>query len=214
MFLTRVELPLAQRSVQRLLSNPYAMHQWIMSALPHPADRVLFRLEPLTVNARVGMILLQTKHEPKWPADGIPSGSRLTTKRIENAFQSLSDGQHLRFRMRANPTNKQKREGKDQGRRCPLIREEDQLKWLMRKGEQCGFQLLENPTGKIPACVIRDEKEILARKPTSAHPLTFRSVLFEGTLTVTDTEKFRQTLAAGIGSGKAFGFGLLSVARA
>jgi CRISPR system Cascade subunit CasE len=39
-------------------------------------------------------------------------------------------------------------------------------------------------------------------------------VVFEGRLRVTDAEAFRRALAAGIGSGKAFGFGLLSVAPA
>ena len=43
--------------------------------------------------------------------------------------------------------------------------------------------------------------------------LTFGDVLFEGRLVVTDAALFRQTLERGIGSGKAYGFGLLSVAR-
>lgn len=42
--------------------------------------------------------------------------------------------------------------------------------------------------------------------------LTFGDVLFEGRLMVTDAALFRQTLEQGIGSGKAYGFGLLSVA--
>lgn len=42
--------------------------------------------------------------------------------------------------------------------------------------------------------------------------LTFSSVLFEGELEITDANAFRQTLAQGIGSGKAYGFGLLSIA--
>ena len=37
--------------------------------------------------------------------------------------------------------------------------------------------------------------------------------LFEGVLEVTHPEQLRDTLAHGIGPGKAFGFGLLSVAR-
>ena len=37
--------------------------------------------------------------------------------------------------------------------------------------------------------------------------------MFDGRLVVTDAALFRQTLVQGIGSGKAFGFGLLSVAR-
>jgi CRISPR system Cascade subunit CasE len=39
-------------------------------------------------------------------------------------------------------------------------------------------------------------------------------VLYEGELEVTDTAAFRQALEKGIGSGKAYGFGLLSVAPA
>jgi CRISPR system Cascade subunit CasE len=43
-------------------------------------------------------------------------------------------------------------------------------------------------------------------------PLRFGAVLFEGRLEVTDRELFLTALREGIGSGKAFGFGLLSVA--
>ena len=42
--------------------------------------------------------------------------------------------------------------------------------------------------------------------------LSFGSVVFDGRLEVTDADSFREVLANGIGSGKAFGFGLLSVA--
>lgn len=44
------------------------------------------------------------------------------------------------------------------------------------------------------------------------HALKFRSALLEGTLRVTDPEAFLNTIKTGIGSAKAFGFGLLSVA--
>jgi len=39
-----------------------------------------------------------------------------------------------------------------------------------------------------------------------------RSVLYNGLLEVTDPDLFHRALIRGIGSGKAFGFGLLSVA--
>lgn len=44
------------------------------------------------------------------------------------------------------------------------------------------------------------------------HDISIYSVRFDGVLTVTDPDTFRQTVAAGIGPAKAFGFGLLSVA--
>jgi len=42
--------------------------------------------------------------------------------------------------------------------------------------------------------------------------LTFAAVIFEGVLRVEDSQAFREALERGIGPGKAFGFGLLSVA--
>lgn len=44
------------------------------------------------------------------------------------------------------------------------------------------------------------------------HAARMRAVRFDGELTVTDPQLFTDTLLRGIGSGKAFGFGLLSVA--
>jgi CRISPR system Cascade subunit CasE len=46
----------------------------------------------------------------------------------------------------------------------------------------------------------------------SARQMKFRSALLEGTLVVKDASAFAKVIASGIGSAKAFGFGLLSVA--
>jgi CRISPR system Cascade subunit CasE len=40
----------------------------------------------------------------------------------------------------------------------------------------------------------------------------FGSVMFDGLLRVSDPDVFRLTLQKGVGSGKAYGFGLLSIA--
>ena len=40
----------------------------------------------------------------------------------------------------------------------------------------------------------------------------FRGVVFDGHLRVTDERAFKAALANGIGSGKAYGFGLMSIA--
>ncbi len=56
--------------------------------------------------------------------------------------------------------------------------------------------------------------KIKSRRNDSGKPMTFGAVTFEGILEVTDAEKFRESLRQGIGTGKAYGFGLLSVAKA
>jgi len=43
--------------------------------------------------------------------------------------------------------------------------------------------------------------------------MTFSSVVFEGRLKVVDRVLFLESIKNGIGSGKAYGFGLLSVAK-
>jgi CRISPR system Cascade subunit CasE len=52
------------------------------------------------------------------------------------------------------------------------------------------------------------------RTARSRPRLVFGSALFEGLIEVTDVDLFRQALVQGIGSGKAYGFGLLSIAPA
>ena len=72
--------------------------------------------------------------------------------------------------------------------------------------------------GKVYGAALRPapglvERGVAVGSPAVRQRLTFGDVLFEGRLRVTDAALFRQTLEHGIGSGKAYGFGLLSVAR-
>ncbi len=55
--------------------------------------------------------------------------------------------------------------------------------------------------------------KIKSRRSDADKPMTFGAATFEGVLEVTDAEKFRESLKQGIGTGKAYGFGLLSVAK-
>jgi len=52
---------------------------------------------------------------------------------------------------------------------------------------------------------------MLSGKQHSGNGIRIFSVLFNGVLTVTDTDAFRLALGSGIGHGKALGLGLLSV---
>ena len=108
------------------------------------------------------------------------------------------NGQLLQFRLRANPTVKR------DGKRLGLYTENEQTKWLLRKAECGGFKVLHvvlKSAGKRKAT-------------TNGAGATFVAITFEGVLSVTDADKFAQTLESGIGSAKGFGFGMLSVAPA
>jgi len=112
------------------------------------------------------------------------------------------------------------------GKRVELTRESEQIAWLARKGqgqngEPGGFELLMNEVkdgrgeiNMVPRVNASSEGKQKGRKgiATTGRLTTHLPVLFEGLLRVTDKDAFRETLIRGIGPGKAFGFGLFSVA--
>jgi CRISPR system Cascade subunit CasE len=113
----------------------------------------------------------------------------------------------LAFRLRANPTAKRKFPSGDR-KRVGLYREEEQMAWLMRKGEQGGFRTLSVRTSG------QDTLRGRVKRGEKTHSLRLLAVQFDGLLQVTDPDRLRETVRQGIGSGKGFGFGLLSLAPA
>jgi CRISPR system Cascade subunit CasE len=221
------KLILNQRScqVRRDLANCHDLHRTIMSAFPqaHGAAAreefgVLFRVD----TGRDGkvVLLVQSRLEPDWSrlpdgylleADGNPA-----CKPVLNHYAGLATGQRLLFRLLANPTKRVSAKNAEEdarwrGKRIELCREEDQIAWLRRRGESAGFRLLA-------ARVNRDVPNVQTtpRPKTSGwrekSRLSFGSALFNGELEITDAAAFRQSLSDGVGSGKAYGFGLLSIA--
>jgi CRISPR system Cascade subunit CasE len=87
---------------------------------------------------------------------------------------------------------------------------------LERKADAAGFKLrrVRSSAGSVPAVDVRPEANQLGWRYSDdgRKRLQFGAVLFEGELSVSDAARFRQALASGIGSGKAYGFGLLSIA--
>jgi len=115
---------------------------------------------------------------------------------------------------------RQREDGKRIGKRVELRGEEERIAWLARRGrEQDGFELV---TAKvIPGPAQGDARSYFATRadpgPKAAsrqRHLSFGTALFEGQLRVSDAQVFRRAWAEGIGPGKAFGCGLLSLAPA
>ena len=209
MHLSQLTLNPTNRHVQADIASPYELHRTIMRAFPD-ADaggpgRVLFRVEQR--NDDYGnvqpVVLVQSENKPDW--SHVTSIRELATYALrveERPFApKLRSGQRLTFRLRANPTVK--REGKRHG----LWEEEEQLRWIARKGESGGF--------KVQACrVIHEQKAIscMKSKGNGHSAATFFAVRFDGILEVTNVASMLHTLRTGVGSAKGFGFGLLSVA--
>lgn len=220
MYLSLLTLEARSAEVQRDLRDPQALHRTVMRAFPDVLDPevgarahlgVLHRLE---FERRTGRLLLYVQSEvaPDWrilPAGYLaPGGDRV--KPVASTYQALQPGRILRFRLRANPTRKiDTKSGpngeKRNGRRVPINGEKAQIDWLVRKGEENGFELLQ-------ALVTGTGAGELVRSHSTQR--TFQGVLYEGRIRVVDPVKLREGLAQGVGPAKAFGFGLLSVGPA
>lgn len=190
----------------------YALHQRLWRAFDAPAGArpFLFRadvLHPESDQLPLLKILVQSEVVPQW--DRVEPVSAETRPW---PFE-LAEGDALRFFLRANPTRarKDRKEFGEldpaqfrarRGRRVPLWNPEERERWLVRKALQAGFSL----TG------VRTSNARPWRWRHGSTRALHDGVDFEGTLRVVDPARLADALRAGIGAGKAFGFGLLSLA--
>lgn len=220
MYLSQVTLNPRSRDVQRDCADPYQMHKTLTTRLFPVTSIVAQRNTPRThaegthgllfrldVDPRDGslMLLAQSQAHPEWA--GLPNGYALEVNgpKEYDLIGKLSAGQSLRFRLRASPT---KRLGnstqfkQDVGKRVPIKDEEEQRRWLDRKGEQHGFSVVRvQISGKDRQFGHKD-----------GYSMQWHSVCFDGVLVVRDAETLRLAVEAGIGTAKGMGFGLLSLA--
>ena len=216
MYLSKLVLNPRHRQVQQEISHPYQLHRTIMRAFPEAlpeGERVLYRLES-SARGRDLVLLIQSHTRPDWTFLQEKPAYLLESPRVKTFDLRVKAGDVFRFRLQANPTVKTQSTKTGKKTRVPLVREEAQLTWLQRKGEQHGFRL---PLGMEGLPIVRitkigERKDTIYRK--QGHELvTIYVVQFDGILQVVDVEKFMQAVRQGIGPAKGFGCGLLSVAR-
>lgn len=244
MYLSRALLNPVSRAVRADLVDVTSLHRTLMRAFPddtgprpREAHGVLFRVDE---DARRGRVVLLVQSATRPDFTRLPDGYFLDLRddsgfadpgALENpAIRDVDEerariraGDCFRFRLRANPTRRiETKSGPDgkrrNGRRVELRDDAARLAWLHRKAAQSGFELYGGTDDLGASDVwVRKERKLTGEKPDAnggRKTLTLAPVLFEGRLRVTDAERFRAALAAGIGSGKAYGFGLLSIAPA
>jgi CRISPR system Cascade subunit CasE len=124
----------------------------------------------------------------------------------DNFLEKIKNGDKLRFRITANPTKSEVSEKGSRGKVTALIITDEQKDWLMKKAEKNGFILTADSFD------VMQKKQYRFYKKNS-RTVTLTSVTFEGILTVSDADLVRNALEKGIGRGKAYGMGLLTVMR-
>ncbi len=197
MYLTRLTLDLRAQAVRRDLADAYDMHRSLVRAFAtddkQTPPRFLWRLEPESLRG-APVVLIQSAQPPNASAFVQPGYlSRPAETKPLDLSALVETERRYRFRLLANPTVTR------DGKRYGLASESEQIDWLTRKADKSGF-VVETALVTASDVVFLKNGDIVLQQ-----------ACFEGVLTAKDDDALQTATAQGIGPGKAFGLGLLSL---
>ncbi|MFJ3799941.1 type I-E CRISPR-associated protein Cas6/Cse3/CasE [Streptomyces sp. NPDC090088] len=217
--LIRIRLDRRCEEVRRDLTWPASMHKTVMSLAPEnlgPSPRqqagLLFRLEDAT-GPVPPTLLIQSHHLPDLTR--LPPGyGTAETRSLTPMLRALTSGRSVRYRITACALVRRKVPGTGRAFGTKDRHQEeglhgaDALAWWQSKATHAGLDLHHTDLTPLPVHRPQPDRD---KGPTPfRHPLT----RFEGAATITDPDQLRHALLAGIGRGKPYGAGLLSLAPA
>lgn len=157
------------------------------------------------------------------------------TREYDSFLERVSTGEKYSFRLVANPVISRRSITNDKGRakRIPHLTAVQQAAWLI--GEEAyrgtgsdvphemlstvdsrairnGFQVVEDSATNSPLLVVSDSRKFEFRKGMGKTRICLSTARFDGVLEVIDADLLRYSLTHGIGHGKGFGCGLLTLA--
>lgn len=229
-YLSRIYLNPLRPGAQRLLSNPQHMHAAVLGGLSRqPVDeRVLWR--PERDNAHRASVLVLTQSTPSWEHLVEQAGwvaadePQALVRSYEPVLARTERGREFRFRLRANPVSATRTPLKPspeqqkhlqatprpRGVRVPHRTATHQLEWLTSRIQRWGFSLQAEGAG-ADALKLMERERLSFTKP-GGHRVVIQAATYEGLLCVEDAELARASLLNGVGSGRAYGCGLLTLA--
>ena len=205
MYLSRLVIDLENRKSMLALNNPEILHGMIESCFPGERKRNLWRIDELNGHT---YLLLLSQEEPN-----LTNAARQIsfpdagweTKSYQSLLDRIQNGSRWQFRLAANPVTSSIMPDGKRGKKKAITITEFQRRWLARQADQHGFSLLDDQFD-----VMSSEWRVFQKK---GHRVSILCATFEGLLEVTDSDLFREALTEGIGRGKAYGMGLMTVMR-
>lgn len=220
MYLTRMALNPARRGARHLLTSPQRVHAAVMAGFP-PKDavvdgRVLWRLDPGDQDLH---LLVASPDRPDFThiaeQVGWPTQASWETADYTPFLDRLAAGQRWVFRLTANPVRSVRNPAGGRGKRISAGSIAHQTDWLLSRTEALGFAI---PTGSAVAPNLRVDdrstRRFERRSGESKRTVTVASARYDGILDITDAKALRAALIGGIGSAKAYGCGLMTLAPA
>lgn len=199
MFLSRLILTLQDYRNLRI-TDDYSIHRVVYSLFPKSSNpgRILYADRGSRNALHTVLILSEIA-----PICSPETPQQIETKEIGPDFLRHS---RYAFEILLNPVRRESLSRK----LWPVLGETALREWFLEKAAANGFALTPEDEARL-VIQVRDTKTF-KQKNASERNVTHHQVLFSGTLTVSDSERFRNAFEHGIGKAKAFGFGLLQLA--
>ena len=161
---------------------------------------------------------------------GYATEGGVVVRDMSTFLDGLSAGQRWGFRLCVNPTFQESNQVNARGRKKNLahVTQDQQTQWVLDRVERLGFRVLTSAEygGDLPVLEDQDGQRVdganllingvergIAEFKHGGSRVTLALATFEGVLEVTDPDALRHGLVHGIGRGKAYGCGLMTLAR-
>lgn len=182
------------------LYDPRACHQFVCGAfgITHTnrdemdSSALLYRMER-------NFLLAQSRVEPDWSRTDLSLVQSVAIKQFTPVFM---EGGFYEFTFTGNPVKRLRSTEDGPAKLAGLYSDPDRFDWLQRKGDLHGFT-------PLTASILRVNDHRNAPGEFAIHLVTFT-----GSLRVDDADLFSQAFVTGVGRGKAYGAGLISLAPA
>lgn len=174
------------------IRDDYSIHRLIYSCFPlasgqDPARPLYADLGATVPGGRTLLILSEREPEP-------PKYAVSAATVVSEAFLGFDE---YRFEIDLNPTRRDKADGK----RRAVTGQLDLLQWFIVHAPKWGFEA----DSRFLEVFFRPTRRFVRAKSECI----FNHAFYRGRLRVTDRQLFKRSFLAGLGHGKAFGFGLL-----
>ncbi|RRD03642.1 type I-E CRISPR-associated protein Cas6/Cse3/CasE [Arachnia propionica] len=210
MFLTRTFLNARRAGARKLILSPQAMHAAVLSGFPPGPEeqRPLWRLDSddplrpaLYIVSERCPDLTHIEEQAGWPTQPTTQSAGYS-----GLLDSLGQDQQWGFRLTANPTHRVR-----SGEKFKIyahVTVAQQTDWLLSRAGELGIDF-GNP--ESPDFLVTEHQSKRFRR--GGGTVTIGTATFNGVLTITDPDKLRLALTQGIGRAKAYGCGLMTLAR-
>lgn len=202
MYLIKVELNRRLPEVRHALGDCQAMHRLITGLFGASRQDAGILYRSNVVRDQLILYIYASQ-----PVSSETQGQYAVTQRdISSLLEQLTEGCVRSFDLIASPSKKVMVAGQKNSQRRILREPAERQQWLERKAEQNGFRIL--------SCTELEQIHTAGKHSADNGGTMYHDAYhYQGVLQITDAAAFRNALQGGIGSGKAYGFGMMMVKR-